>query len=358
MGAVDHLERILIEQVIQEPIHGMLDGRKSIMCSLNVVGVILLTVAICTVQAGNSTGNSTKTTTKPTTTIPTTKPGNSTGNSTKSTTKPTTIKPTTKPGNSTMYCCKYCSNSNSTMPTTNSTTITPTTKPGNNTGNSTTKSTTIKPTTKPGNSTGNSTKPTTKPTPIMPTTNSEFVHTEKGVTCSDQGFIDLSHQQECAAAVSHAKSFNSKAIFMAREDNLNRHKGCWIHDSGAVWFNAHVTGSRSSFVTSLCKKGCLNSDGLTGFYHTHAGYWTVGHTSKGIKTRMECANNCTQNCVAFNTHALNTSSKGECYHYSNRSGLITENERLSERSKAYIKCLVARYHKAARGKLCSKNGFS
>ena len=78
---------------------------------------------------------------------------------------------------------------------------------------------------------------------------------------------------------------------------------------------------------------------MTGFYHTHAGYWTVGHTSKGIKTRMECANNCTQNCVAFNTHALNTSSKGECYHYSNRSGLITENERLSERSKAYIKCL-------------------
>merc|ERR1711936_627407 len=232
----------------------------------------------------------------------------------------TTIKPTTKPGNSTEYCSKYCSNSNSTKPTTNSTTTTPTTKPGN--------------------STGNSTKPTTKPTPIMPTTNSEFVHTEKGVTCSDRGFIDLSHQQECAAAVSHAKSFNSKAFFMSRTDNLDLHKGCWIHDSGHVWFNAHVTGSRSSFVTSLCKKGCLNSDGLTGFYHTHAGYWTVGGIKKGIKTRMECANNCTQNCVAFNTHALNTSSKGECYHYSNRSGLITVNERLSERSKAYIKCLV------------------
>ena len=90
---------------------------------------------------------------------------------------------------------------------------------------------------------------------IMTSFFSEFVHTEKGVTCSDRGFIDLSHQQECAAAVSHAKSFNSKAIFMAREDNLNRHKGCWIHDSGHVWFNAHVTGSRSSFVTSLCKKG-------------------------------------------------------------------------------------------------------
>merc|ERR1712110_896027 len=72
MGAVDHLERILIEQVIQEPVHGILDGRKSIMGSMNVVGVILLTVAIYTIQAGNSTGNSTKPTTKPTTIIPTT----------------------------------------------------------------------------------------------------------------------------------------------------------------------------------------------------------------------------------------------------------------------------------------------
>ena len=45
---------LIFLQVIQEPVHGMLDGRKSIMCSLNVVGVILLTVAICTVQAGNN----------------------------------------------------------------------------------------------------------------------------------------------------------------------------------------------------------------------------------------------------------------------------------------------------------------
>merc|ERR1712241_817892 len=59
----------------------------------------------------------------------------------------------------------------------------------------------------------------------------------------------------------------------------------------------------------------------------------------GLKTKMECANNCTQNCVAFNTHA-NSSTKGDCWHYYNRSDLITVNERLSERSKAYIKCLV------------------
>merc|ERR1711936_1483773 len=298
MGAVDHLERILIEQFIQEPVHGILDGRKSIMCSMNVVGVILLTVAICTVQAeytyftgklgfksctngsvvtnktecvkacnqlklplksmtdgqncfksgkgdckqggshgataklvckrqvvGNSTGNSTNPTTKPTTINPTTKPVNSTDNSTKPTTKPTTITPTKKPVNTT---------GNSTKPTTK-----PTTKPGNITGNSTkptTKPTTIKPTTKPGNSTGNSTKP---PTTIKPRTKPEFVYTVNGVTCSDYGLMDLAHPQECSSAVSYAKSFNAKAIFMSRTDHEDRHRGCFIYDSGAMWFNTH-----------------------------------------------------------------------------------------------------------------------
>merc|ERR1712110_782164 len=193
MGAVDHLERILIEQVIQEPVHGILDGRKSIMGSMNVVGVILLTVAIYTIQAGNSTGNSAKPTTKLTTIIPTTKPGDNTGNSTKPTTKPTTIIPSTKPGNST---------GNSTKPTT--------------------KQTTVIPTTKPGNITGNSTKPTTKPTTTTPRTKPEFVYTENGVTCSDWGLKDVSHPQECSAAVSYAKSFNSKAIFMSRTDHSDR----------------------------------------------------------------------------------------------------------------------------------------
>jgi len=181
----------------------------------------------------------------------------------------------------------------------------------------------------------------------------------------------VSHPQECSAAVSYAKSFNSKAIFMSRTDHSDRHKGCFIYDSGAVWFNTHDTGSRSSYVTSICKTGCPNSDGLTGFYHTHDGYWTKDHTLQGSKTKMECANTCTQNCVAFNTYATEeqeqegeeeeeddddddeegakegeqkekeaTSSKGDCYHYSNRSSLITANERQWAVSKAYIKCLV------------------
>ena len=45
---------LIFLQVIQEPVHGILDGRKSIMCSMNVVGVILLTVAEYTIQEGNN----------------------------------------------------------------------------------------------------------------------------------------------------------------------------------------------------------------------------------------------------------------------------------------------------------------
>ena len=83
----------------------------------------------------------------------------------------------------------------------------------------------------------------------------EFVSTINGVTCSDYGLMDLAHPQECSAAVNHAKSFNAKAIFMSRTDHEDRHKGCFIYDSGAMWFNTHDTGSRSSYVTSICKKG-------------------------------------------------------------------------------------------------------
>ena len=83
----------------------------------------------------------------------------------------------------------------------------------------------------------------------------EFVHTVNGVTCSDYGLMDLAHPQECSAAVDHAKSFNDKSIFMSRTDHEDRHKGCFIYDSGAMWFNTHDTGSRSSYVTSICKIG-------------------------------------------------------------------------------------------------------
>merc|ERR1711936_228350 len=53
---------------------------------------------------------------------------------------------------------------------------------------------------------------------------------------------------------------------------------------------------------------------------------------------MECANSCTQNCVAINTYATSF-KKGDCYHYTNRTGLVTANERQWDGTRAYIKCL-------------------
>merc|ERR1711936_1494495 len=313
MGAVDHLERILIEQVIQEPVHGILDGRKSIMCSMNVVGVILLTVAIYTIQAeytyftgklgvksctnGSVITNKTECE-KACTQLKLPLKSMTDGKNCFKTGKGECKQSASHGSTAKLVCKKQVagnSTGNSTKPATKPTTITPTKKPGNSSGNSTkptAKPTSIKPTTKPGNSTGNSTKP---PTTIKPRTKPEFVYTVNGVTCSDYGLMDLAHPQECSSAVSYAKSFNAKAIFMSRTDHEDRHRGCFIYDSGAMWFNTHDTGSRSSYVTSICKIGCQNSDGLKLFYHTHDGYWTEGHTIQGKKTTMECANSCTQN---------------------------------------------------------------
>merc|ERR1711936_620651 len=184
MGAVDHLERILIEQVIQEPVHGILDGRKSIMCSMNVVGVILLTVAIYTIQAeytyftgklgvksctnGSVITNKTECE-KACTQLKLPLKSMTDGKSCFKTGKGECKQSASHGSTAKLVCKKQVagnSTGNSTKPATKPTTITPTKKPGNSSGNSTKPTT--KPTTKPGNITGNSTKPTTKPTTIKP----------------------------------------------------------------------------------------------------------------------------------------------------------------------------------------------
>ena len=82
-----------------------------------------------------------------------------------------------------------------------------------------------------------------------------------------------------------------------------------------------------------------NSDGLTGFYYSHDGWWNGGSTNEGYMTKVECANTCMgrASCVAINTYA--TSSTGDCWHYSNRSDLVSRNEMINLSTKAYIKCL-------------------
>ena len=87
-----------------------------------------------------------------------------------------------------------------------------------------------------------------------------FVHTNKGVTCSDSSLRDLSTAEECSGAVNYAKSFNSKAKYYTSGSWSNLPKGCYIYDyidSGNMYFNTHSTGGKSDSrtETSICRKG-------------------------------------------------------------------------------------------------------
>ena len=96
---------------------------------------------------------------------------------------------------------------------------------------------------------------------IMTSFFAEFDHTENGVECSDvDGLMHLSTAQECADAVSYAKSFNSLARY-DREFSSSAHpNGCIIVERtiprGIMWFNSHPTGGgdRSQF-NIICKTG-------------------------------------------------------------------------------------------------------
>ena len=83
----------------------------------------------------------------------------------------------------------------------------------------------------------------------------ELVNTDKGVTCHDSGFIDLSTAQECSGAVSYARTFNSKAIYKSETSSNILPKGCFINnDGGEMFFNTH-TGGSWPFSSSICRKG-------------------------------------------------------------------------------------------------------
>ena len=81
---------------------------------------------------------------------------------------------------------------------------------------------------------------------------------------------------------------------------------------------------------------CANSDGLTGFYYSHDGYWSIGYESQGSKTKVECADTCIHDCFGINTYA--TTSTGACYHYKDRDNLVTANMKFRSYTKAYVKC--------------------
>ena len=83
----------------------------------------------------------------------------------------------------------------------------------------------------------------------------EFVHTEKGFTCSESGFKDLYTAQECSDAVNYAKSFNSEALYEFDVHFGHIPKGCYTFDWRSFFFNTHPTGEGSSSTTSICRKG-------------------------------------------------------------------------------------------------------
>merc|ERR1712110_401638 len=82
----------------------------------------------------------------------------------------------------------------------------------------------------------------------------ELVHTDKGISCSNRGFMDLSTEQECKDAVSFAKSFNSEANYLQMGYFSYLPRGCFIDDYGWMYFNADSIGKRSPVYTSICKK--------------------------------------------------------------------------------------------------------
>ena len=83
-----------------------------------------------------------------------------------------------------------------------------------------------------------------------------YTITDRGVACSEVGLSDLGSSEDCSDAVKYATSFNEKAFFSGVEaySPLN-HKGCYILDEGAMYFNSYVTGKNNRKARTICKNG-------------------------------------------------------------------------------------------------------
>ena len=83
----------------------------------------------------------------------------------------------------------------------------------------------------------------------------ELFHTDRGVTCSDSALIDLPHEQECFDALKYANSFHSSAKYGRKGSWGGSPKGCFIYDSGLIYFNSHLTGKNLPNARSICGSG-------------------------------------------------------------------------------------------------------
>ena len=83
----------------------------------------------------------------------------------------------------------------------------------------------------------------------------EFLHTDRGTTCSENLLGDLSNDQECSDAVNYATSFNLNANYVETRSWARYPKGCYIYDSGEMYFNSHPDGENRGETRSICISG-------------------------------------------------------------------------------------------------------
>ena len=89
----------------------------------------------------------------------------------------------------------------------------------------------------------------------MLTSFSGLLHTGRGLTCSGSTWINLSNAKECSDAVQYAKSFNGNARYSYEIYESGKPKGCFIYDSGTMYFNVHPTGRGAQGTRNICKPG-------------------------------------------------------------------------------------------------------
>ena len=71
----------------------------------------------------------------------------------------------------------------------------------------------------------------------------------------DNAWSDLANDQKCAQSVSYATSVNPRANYREAGRWSNVPKGCFIYDSGSMFFNSYSSGKAKSDARSICLKG-------------------------------------------------------------------------------------------------------
>ena len=84
----------------------------------------------------------------------------------------------------------------------------------------------------------------------------DFVHTEEGVRCLEEGLSDLRTESECRKALAYARKFSPGVSFADPEHSKYSPKGCYVgkHKNKLHW---NTNGGSGTYVwaRSICKSG-------------------------------------------------------------------------------------------------------